>query len=191
MPHVALPPGKPGMQALGMYRPDVYARLGSLVDLLLHQEHPDSTLSLGERELIATYVSSLNRTEYCHISHGNVAAVHLHDPKLVEDVKRDFESSELSGKMKALLRIAGLVQRSGKDVTSEAVESAKSEGASEMDIHDTVLIAASFCMFNRYVDGLATEMPEDMGAFAKRGAEIAEKGYVGIMPPSKPKDGSK
>jgi uncharacterized peroxidase-related enzyme len=165
------------MVALSSYRPDVYSRLASLADLLLQQQHPSSTISPGDRELIAAYVSSLNRCDYCHVVHGAVAAAHLQNSKLVEDVKCDYEASEASPKMKALLRIAGLVQRSGREVNREAVESAKREGASEMDVHDTVLIAAAFCMFNRYVDGLATEMPGDLGAFMGRGAMIAEKGY--------------
>ena len=82
---------------------------------------------------------------------------HLQDAKLVGDVKSNFENSEVSPKMKALLRVAGMVQRRGKDVSSEAVESAKNEGASDVHVHDTVLIAAMFCMFNRYVDGLAAK----------------------------------
>ena len=190
MPHIALPPDKPGMVALAAYRPDVYSRFASLADLLLHQENPESTLSLGERELIATYVSSLNECNYCQAAHGSIAAAHLHDQKLVEAVKTDFESSEINPKMKSLLRIAGLVQRSGNDVNTDAVESAKKEGASDMDVHDTVLIAAMFCMFNRYVDGLETKMPQDMSAFTSRGAVIAEKGY-GMPVPSKPTDGDK
>jgi uncharacterized peroxidase-related enzyme len=185
MPHIALPANKPGMIALAAYRPDVYSRLASLADLLLHQEHPDSTLSLGERELIATYVSSLNQCNYCQAAHGSIAAAHLHDSKLVEDVKCDFERSELSSKMKSLLRIAGMAQRSGRDVSSDAVENAKREGASDIDVHDTVLIAAMFSMFNRYVDGLGTEMPKDMVAFVSRGASIAEKGYIGMPVPLK------
>jgi uncharacterized peroxidase-related enzyme len=184
MPHIGIPQDKPGMVALAMYRPDVYSRLASLADLLLHEQSPASTLSLGERELIATYVSSLNDCDYCKAAHGNVAAAHLQNSKLVEDVRDNFESSELSPKMKALLRIAGMVQKSGKDVSSDAVESAKKEGASEMDVHDTVLIAAMFSMFNRYVDGLGTEMPRDMVAFASRGPVMAEKGYLGMPVPS-------
>lgn len=112
-----------------------------------------------------------------------MAAAHLQNPKLVEDVKCDYESSEASPKMKALLRIAGMVQKSGRDVSGQAVENAKMEGASEMDVHDTVLIAAAFCMFNRYVDGLGTEVPVDLEAFVKRGAVIAEKGYEGMSVP--------
>ena len=182
MPHIALPPNKPGMVALGAYRPDVYSRIASLANLLLHESNPYSTLSLGDRELIATYVSSLNNCNYCQAAHGSVAAAHLQDPKLVEGVKANFETSALTPKMKSLLRIAGLVQRSGKDVSKSAVESAKREGASDMDVHDSVLIASMFCMFNRYVDGLDTEIPSDMAAFASRGAVIAEKGYIMPVP---------
>jgi uncharacterized peroxidase-related enzyme len=179
MPHVSLPPNKPGMVALSIYRPDVYSRLGSLADLILHEQHPDSTLTPGGRELIASYVSSLNNCAYCQTIHGAVAAAHLSNVKIVEDVIFEYESSEASPKMKALLKIAGMVQKSGRAVTTEAVESAKAKGATEMDIHDTVLIAAMFSMFNRYVDGLATEMPVDLDAFVKRGPVIAEKGYAG------------
>jgi len=189
MPHIALPPNKPGMVALAAYRPDVYSCLAPLADLLLHQDHPDSSLSLGERELIATYVSSLNDCNYCQAAHGNIAAAHLRDPNIVEDVKQDLESSEVSAKTKALLRIAGLVKQGGKDIGGDVVESAKKEGASDMDVHDTVLIAAMFCMFNRYVDGLGTEMPQDMALFASRGAVIAEKGYVGMPVPLVTTDG--
>jgi hypothetical protein len=98
---------------------------------------------------------------------------------MVEDVIFEYENSEASPKMKVLLKIAGLVKKSGRAVTTEAVENAKTEGATEMDIHDTVLIAAIFSMFNRYVDGLATEMPVDLDAFVKRGPVIAEQGYAG------------
>lgn len=184
MPHIGLPPEKPGIVALATYRPDVYSRLASLADLLLHQEHPESSLSLGERELIATYVSSLNQCNYCEAAHGSIVAVHLGDSKVVEHVKLDFESSDASPKMKSLLRIAGMVKRSGNDVSSDAVENAKREGASDMDIHDTVLITAMFCMYNRYVDGLKTEMPQDMAAFAWRGAVMAKNGYLGTSTPS-------
>jgi uncharacterized peroxidase-related enzyme len=155
------------MMALASYRPDVYSRLGSLANVLLHQQHPSSTLSPGDRELIAAYVSSLNRCDYCHMIHGAVAAAHLQNPKLVEDVKCDYEASDASPKMKALLRIAGMVQKSGREVTGEAVESAKKEGATEMDVHDTVLIAAAFCMFAVLAENGYEGTPVRVGAMGK------------------------
>jgi alkylhydroperoxidase family enzyme len=95
-------------------------------------------------------------------------------------VKRDFESAAISEKLKALLRIAGKVQHSGKDVRTEDVEQARRLGATDQEIHDTVLIAAAFCMYNRYVDGLATLTPSDPAGYRQRAAEVAENGYLRI-----------
>lgn len=177
MPHIPLAPGAPGMVALRSYRADVYQRLASLADLMLQQQSPGSTITPGERELIASYVSSLNNCDYCRLSHGAVAAAHLEDRAVVDDVQQYSASSKVSPKMKQLLEIAAVVQKSGSpDVNSEAVAAAKREGAADMDIHDTVFIAAMFCMFNRYVDGLKTEMPSDTEAFIKRGGIIAQNG---------------
>jgi hypothetical protein len=100
--------------------------------------------------------------------------------KLVLDVKRDFESADISEKLKALLAIAGKVQHSGQDVVSSDVERARQCGASDLEIHDTVLIAAAFCMYNRYVDGLATWAPVDLAAYRDRAAQVGANGYLGI-----------
>jgi hypothetical protein len=80
--------------------------------------------------------------------------------------------------MKALLAIAGKVQKGGKHVTTKDVERAREQGATDKEIHDTVLIAAAFCMFNRYVDGLATWAPTDPAMYRENGKRLAEKGYV-------------
>jgi alkylhydroperoxidase/carboxymuconolactone decarboxylase family protein YurZ len=79
--------------------------------------------------------------------------------------------------MKALLAIAGKVQLGGKHVTPEDVERARACGATDMEIHDTVLIAAFFCLCNRYVDGLATSMPQDPEYYRQRAPLVAENGY--------------
>jgi alkylhydroperoxidase family enzyme len=93
-------------------------------------------------------------------------------------VKTDFESAPVSPKLKALLAIAGKVQRDGKLVTDEDVERARREGASDLEIHDTVLIAAAFCMYNRYVDGLDSWQPRNAGMYAQMGQHLAEHGYL-------------
>jgi uncharacterized peroxidase-related enzyme len=127
------------------------------------------TLSPGERELIATFVSSRNDCHYCQTSHGAVAAVHLGgNEALVADVKRDFETAAISSKLKALLAIAGKVQEGGKRVHEDDIARARAQGATDLEIHDTVLIAAAFCMFNRYVDGLATWAPAEPESYRAR-----------------------
>jgi uncharacterized peroxidase-related enzyme len=145
-----------------------------LAHILLHQP---GSLTPGERELIATYVSSQNDCHFCQASHGAAAAAHLGGDETVDKVKADYESAPVTPKLKALLRIAGKVQRGGKNVTAEDVALARSVGATDLEIHDTVLIAAAFSMYNRYVDGLGTWQPHDKTMYAEMGKQLAEHGY--------------
>jgi uncharacterized peroxidase-related enzyme len=138
----------------------------------------ENSLSRGERELIATYVSYLNDCFFCENAHGGVAQHYLNcDLDFIRQVKKDFNATDLSDKMKSLLAVAGGVQRGGKYVTNVQIEKAKQAGATDIEIHDTVLIAAAFCMFNRYTDGLATWAPSDTAFYIERAPEIAKKGY--------------
>ena len=176
MPHISLPEGLPGIRGLFAFRPETARPMSELADVLLHAAN---TLSPRDRELIATYVSSENDCDYCQSSHGAVAAAHLGGTEeLVQQVKQEFEQAPVSDKLKALLAIAGKVQRGGKSVLPEDIARARQHGATDAEIHDTVLIAAAFCMYNRYVDGLATLMPEDRSVFRGRAAMIARDGYV-------------
>jgi len=175
MPHIDLP-NLPGIRGPMAFRPETSKPLNELVEVLLR--HPNS-LTPGERELIATYVSSQNHCHYCQSIHGAIAAAHLDgDEELVRCVKQDFRSAAISAKLKALLAIAGKVQQDGKNVTAEDVQAARNEGATDIEIHDTVLIAAAFCMYNRYVDGLATVQPHDPTLYRERGKMVARDGYV-------------
>ena len=179
MPHIALPEHLPGIRAAMAFRPETAKPLNELVEVLLH--NPDNTLSPGERELIATYVSSLNECHYCQTIHGAIAAAHLNDDyDLVKRVKADFQNADISSKLKSLLVIAAKVQRGGKNVKAEDVTSARLDGATDTEIHDTVLIAAAFCMYNRYVDGLATTQPLDEIPYRERGKQVARDGYVAV-----------
>jgi uncharacterized peroxidase-related enzyme len=177
MPHIALPEGLPGIRGAMAFRPETAKPLNELVEVLLRGPH---TLSPGERELIATYISSLNDCHYCQSIHGAIAAAHLNDEDLVTRVKADFQHADISDKLKALLVIAAKVQKGGKNVTGEDVANALSKGATDLEIHDTVLIAAAFCMYNRYVDGLGTMQPRDEALYRERGKKIASNGYISV-----------
>ena len=164
----------PGIIGLMRYRPETAAPLNALADVLLRGP---STLTPGERELIAAYVSGLNECEFCCDSHSAFAAVQLDAGlALVEQVRADKEKAPISAKLRALLGLAEAVRVSGRAVGADLVDAARAEGASEVEIHDTVLIAAAFCMFNRYVDGLGTVTagPADYLAVAQR---IVTAGY--------------
>lgn len=175
MAHISLPEGVPGIRGPMMFRPETARPMNELAETLLCGPSP---LTPGERELIAAFVSARNDCTYCQNIHGAIAACHLGDEDLVRGVKSNFEQADISPKLKALLAIAGKVQQSGKNVTAADIERARQAGASDLEIHDTVLIAAMFCMCNRYVDGLATWAPENPEFYRQRGAKIAAEGYV-------------
>lgn len=163
MPHIALPEGVPGILGPMTFRPETAQPLNQLAEVLLRG---DSTLTRGERELIAAYVSSLNECQFCQRSHGTFAAFQLEGSwAVVEAVKLDPRTAPVGEKMKALLEIAAKVQQDGRSVTIADVATAREQGATDVEIHDTVLIAAAFCMYNRYVDGLATWAPDEQAVY--------------------------
>ncbi len=175
MAHIDLPKGLPGITAALSFSPDTAKPLCELADVLLHAPN---TLSQGERELIATYVSYLNRCFFCQASHGAVAARHLGNSEAVNCVRIGlWTSAPISNKVKYLLPIARQVYRSGKAVNRASIEAARENGATDKEIHDTILIAAAFCMYNRYVDGLGTWQPHDGEIYLKMGKKIAVSGY--------------
>jgi len=179
MAHIDLPVELTGPRGPMTLRPETAIPLSELAEVLLRGP---STLTMAERELIGTYVSSENDCRYCQTIHGAVAARYLGgDEELVRSVKRNFLSAEVSPKLKALLNIAGKVQQSGKSVTHEDVQRARNQGATDLEIHDTVLIAASFCMMNRYVDGLAAWTPENDDFYRERAVQLADQGYLGSV----------
>jgi len=176
MPHIDVDPNLPGIRSLMAFSPETAEPMGKLANLMLRS---NEGLSMAEREMIATYVSYLNDCFYCQQSHGAIAVCYLNgDKDLIEQVKKDHQHADISSKLKALLSIAGSVQKGGKHVTEDQVKKAKEEGATDKDIHDTVLIAAMFCMFNRYVDGLASFTPTDEKEYETMGKHMAEKGYL-------------
>lgn len=182
MAHIKIPENAPGIRGLMMFRPETAKPLNEMADVLLRGPHP---LSPGERELIAAYVSAQNDCRYCQTIHGAVAAHHLDgNEELVRSVKGDPQNAAVSPKMKALLAIAGKVRQSGRAVTAQDVERARAEGASDLEIHDTVLIAAWFCLCNRYVDGLATWAPDDPDFYRQRAAMLATNGYAASTLPA-------
>jgi len=166
----------PGITGPMKYRPETGNPLNALAEVLLRtQPHP---LTPGERELIAAYVSGLNECDFCCSSHSAFAAAQLPTGMaLVDQVRADIDGAPITPKLRALLRIAAAVQESGRKVTPDLVAAARAEGAVDLEIHDTVLIAAAFCMFNRYVDGLATFAPDDKDAYAGMAQRIVTQGY--------------
>jgi len=180
MAHIDLQNDFPGIRGPMAFRPETAQPLNDLAEVLLRS---DNTLSRGERELIATYVSYLNNCFFCQNAHGGIAQYYLQcDTSFIDAVKKDFATTDISDKLKSLLSIAASVQKGSKNVTAQQVVDAKAMGATDAEIHDTVLIAAAFCMFNRYVDGLATWAPGERDFYINRAKQRAEEGYANYDP---------
>ena len=176
MAHITLPEGVPGIVGPMIAYPETQTHLSALAEALLRGP---SSLTPAERELIATYVSSGNECYFCTQSHAAVARAHFGGEKyLVDLVLSNVQAAPVSAKLKALLAIADKVRRDGRLVQAADIDRARAEGADDKAIHDTVLIAAAFCMFNRYVDGLGTWAPTDVAAYEETGLRLARDGYV-------------
>jgi len=173
--YINVPEGIPGIRSLVMFRPETGKYLYEIAQTLLRGPSP---LKESEREMIAAYVSNRNNCGFCMNSHAAAARCLLGDEEsLMDDILNDPDSSAVSNKMKALLNIAAKVQVSGREVSQEDIDNAREAGANDLDIHDTVLIAASFSMFNRYVDGLNSLTPENKDDYKEMGIRMVEKGY--------------
>jgi uncharacterized peroxidase-related enzyme len=174
MPYISVEAHLPGVTGLLEFRRDTSEPLRELTQLLLRGP---STLTEVERELIATLVSHKNKCVFCTTSHAAAADAYFGEHSTTDQVRADIQSAPVSTKMKALLTIASQVQESGKSVTPEAVDTAKQCGATELEIHDTVMIAALFCFYNRYVDGLSTVAPTDPVYYSAMGERLKNNGY--------------
>lgn len=175
MPHIKIEDGLPGIIGLLEYRLDTAAPIRELTQILLRGE---STLTEGERELIAAIVSHGNECQFCATAHTTAADELLGESETTTAIKNDIESAPVSEKMKALLIIASKVQKSGRLVSESDIKRARKHGATDMEIHDTVLIAALFCLYNRYVDGLATWTPKNQKFYNGLAKRLAQRGYT-------------
>lgn len=174
MSYIPLEAHLPGITGLLEYRKDSAAPIRELTQILLRGP---SSLTEGDRELIATVVSNKNECRFCTAAHTAATDVLLGESETSAAVKENIMTAPVSEKMKALLIIASHVQVSGKDVTDADIRKAKDERASDIEIHDTVLIAALFCLYNRYVDGLATVTPADTSFYNSLGERLKQHGY--------------
>src|ERR1700712_4526486 len=175
MPHIELESHLPGITGLLEYRKDTGEPIRVLTQILLRGP---STLTEAERELIASVVSHGNECRFCTAAHTATVDMMLGEHTTAEMVKADISTAPVSEKIKALLTIAALTGKSGKLVTPEIVAKAKAEGATDIEIHDTVLIAALFSLYNRYVDGMATAMPDNDAYFVTLADRIVNHGYT-------------
>ena len=175
MPYIRLESHLPGITGLLEYRKDSGQPIRELTQILMRG---NSTLTEAERELIASVVSNGNQCTFCTTAHTAAADLLIGNRETSQKVKQDIATAPVSEKMKALLTIASLTRESGKRVTAEVIDKAKNAGATDVEILDTVLIAALFCLYNRYVDGLATSLPEENNYYDVLAERLVNHGYT-------------
>ncbi len=175
MPFIPVRENLPGITGLLEFRQDTAKPIRELTQFLLRGPN---TLTEGERELIATAVSAGNQCTFCTTAHAGAANRLLGETETSGHVLRDLSTAPVSEKLRSLLHIAVLTRQSGKMVNEEAIAAARNAGASDVEIHDTVLIAALFCLYNRYVDGLGTALPKDAAYYDTLINRITTTGYV-------------
>jgi uncharacterized peroxidase-related enzyme len=180
MAHISIDPAKPGLIGLFDYRPETGRVLGELVETLLRGP---STLSRGERELIAAVVSRSNECTFCAEAHSAFAAAQIDGGRAVVDkAHSDPADAPVSAKLRALLQIALATRESGHEVTAEKIQAARAQGTTDLEIHDTVLIASMLSMFTRYVDGLDTVAPDSPAWYAGAAQQLVQVGYPALAP---------
>ncbi len=165
----------PGVTGLLEFRTDTAKPIRELTQFLLRGSN---TLTTAEREMIATAVSGGNECTFCTTAHKAVTDKLLGEKETSCKVLDDIATAPVTPKLKALLNIALQVRENGKQVTSEAITKAKAEGATDIEIHDTVLIAALFCLYNRYVDGLGTDLPANADYYNTLTERLTTIGYT-------------
>ncbi|HKG07465.1 MAG TPA: peroxidase-related enzyme [Pedobacter sp.] len=175
MPHIPLEDHLPGITGLLEYSKATAAPIRELTQFLLRGP---SSLTETERELIATVVSYGNECTFCTTAHTAAADLLSGERDTAQKVKDDIDTAPVSDKMKALLHIAALTRESGKNVSTEAIQRAKHAGATDIEIHDTVLIAGLFCLYNRYVDGLGTSLPANPAYYDTLADRLVNHGYT-------------
>ncbi|HEY5368733.1 MAG TPA: peroxidase-related enzyme [Hanamia sp.] len=175
MPYIPLEKHLPGITGLLEYRKDSGQPIRELTQILMRG---NSTLTEAERELIASVVSNGNQCTFCTTAHTAAADLLIGDHETSQRVKQDITTAPVSEKMKALLTIASLTRESGKLVTTEVIDKAKAAGATDIEIHDTILIAALFCLYNRYVDGLGTALPAENNYYDVLAERLVNHGYT-------------
>jgi uncharacterized peroxidase-related enzyme len=176
MPHIALPIDVPGIRGPLAFRPDAAKHLLGLAETILRQP---ASLESGERETIAAWTSYLNGCAFCMKSHAAAARAWLGAERstALDHLLATEDASGFTPKMQALLALSRALQGCVLGVTPEHVERARAAGAGDQDIHDTVLITAAFCMYNRYIEGLGTRQAADH-EYEPMGRRLRDQGYA-------------
>jgi uncharacterized peroxidase-related enzyme len=145
-----------GPVKLIMYRPDF---LGTNLKALTHEAmRGASAWSVGDRELMAAFVSKLNECEYCIKAHSAVAARAYQDEQMVSAVLADLDSAPIEEPLRATLRMLQKLNREHR-VDVDDMRALLAAGVSRDRIEDALAVAFAFNTMNRLADAFAFSVP--------------------------------
>ena len=163
----------PDAAKLVFYRPDFY---GARAKEFTHEAmRGPSAWSVGDRELMAAYVSQANECAFCVGAHTATARQASQDAPKVAAVLADLDSAPIEDGLRATLRMLGKLTREGK-VGAEDIRQVLSAGISRQQVEDALAVCAAFNTTNRLADAFGFEMltPENFEAGAKY---LLKRGY--------------
>ncbi len=151
----------------------------ALVEYHLAVLRQPSPLSIGERELIAAYVSSLNACQYCAGVHTVTAEAFGLAEGLITDMVDDLEAAEIDEKMRPILRyVRKLTLEPAKMVTADA-DAVFAAGWDEQALHDAVCVCCLFNFMNRLLEGHGIKGSQEI--YQDRGQRLKDGGYAPIL----------
>lgn len=177
MPYLPSLPANAVLLDLFKAYPDLYEPLLEYHEVLLRGPSP---LSVGQRELIAAFVSALNACHYCHGVHAATAERFGISPTILAALVQDVTAAPVDAPLKPILLYVRKLTLSPAKMTAEDAEAVYAAGWDERALHDAVAICALFNLMNRLVDGLGIDAGDEYFRLASE--RLARVGYVGLVP---------
>ncbi len=161
----------PDAAKLVLHRPDFYGA----VKLTHEAMRGPSAWSVGDRELMAAFVSQVNACQFCIGAHGAVAARAYQDPARVSAVLSDLETAPIEEPLRVTLRMLGKLTRD-HTVGVDEMRTVLAAGVSPQQIEDALAVCFAFNVTNRLADAFDFEMLSPQG-FEAGAKYLITRGY--------------
>lgn len=138
-----------------------------------------SPFTEGERELLAAYVSRLNRCAFCEAAHTEVAVKYGYDPRLIQQLDLDLADADIAERLKPVFRYARKLTLLPGQVDEADVTAIYKAGWDDTAVTHAALVCAFFSFMNRWVDGLGIEA--DAAIVKIAGEMLHKRGYAAVI----------
>lgn len=163
----------PDAAKLVFYRPDFY---GTRAKKFTHEAmRGPSAWSVGDRELMAAYVSKVNESAFCVGAHTATASRAYQDSAKVQAVLSDLDSAPIEERLRATLRMLGKLTSEGT-VSAGEMREVLAAGASRLQVEDALAVCVAFNTTDRLADAFSFEVLSQDG-FDAGAKYLLRRGY--------------